>query len=208
VLSTALKRRLLQVWTNKALRLCATRSEPMSVSQNPAVEDVFWPGVRRSGLMLSVLLMAAIAGFFYAYAVSVIRGLDQLPPQDAIRAMQGINATVRNVWFAPSFFGALIVTGATAVLFLLHRRDATALLVLGAAALYGLGGFYLTMFWNVPLNNELALRTIPLEQVAALEVWLDYRDPWMVGNTTRLLVSFSALILLLLALQRDARTDR
>ncbi|MGL4975381.1 MAG: DUF1772 domain-containing protein, partial [Bosea sp. (in: a-proteobacteria)] len=190
------------------LRPCATRSELMSVSQSPAVEDLFWPSVRRSGLMLSALLMAAIAGFFYAYAVSVIRGLDQLPPQDAIRAMQGINATVRNAWFAPSFFGALIVTGVTAVLFLAHRRDATALLVLGAAALYGLGGFYLTMFWNVPLNNELALRTIPLEQAAALEVWLDYREPWMVGNTARLLVSFSALILLLLALQRDARTDR
>lgn len=179
----------------------------MSSLENPVAESPFCLSIRRSGLMLSVLLMAAIAGFFYAYAVSVIRGLDQLPAQDAIRAMQGINATVRNALFAPSFFGALIVTAGTAALYLLRKRDATALLVLAAAALYGLGGFCLTMLWNVPLNNELALRPIPLEQAAALEVWLDYREPWMVGNSARLLISFSALILLLLALQRDARTS-
>ncbi len=178
----------------------------MSVSESPSAKMSLPSVVRRTGLILSIVLMAAIAGFFYAYAVSVIRGLDALEPQAAINAMQSINATVRNPLFAPAFFGALAVTGVTATLFVLHRRDTTSFLVLGAAALYGLGGLWLTMFWNVPLNNALALKAVPLDQASALEIWLNYRNPWMVGNTLRMVFSFGALILLLLALQRQARS--
>jgi uncharacterized membrane protein len=61
-----------------------------------------------AGLMVTIILMAAVAGFFYAYQVSVIWGLDAVEPRVAIRAMQGINAEVRNFWFAPSFFGSLV----------------------------------------------------------------------------------------------------
>jgi uncharacterized membrane protein len=58
--------------------------------------------------MVTIILMAAIAGFFYACQVSVIWGLDAVAPRVAIRAMQGINAEVRNFWFAPTFFGSLV----------------------------------------------------------------------------------------------------
>lgn len=45
-------------------------------------------------LLLATIAMALIAGFFYAYGCSVLLGLDELPPGDAVRAMQAINARV------------------------------------------------------------------------------------------------------------------
>lgn len=161
--------------------------------------------LRTASLIVSTLLMAAIAGFFYAYAVSVIRGLDVVAPDVAIRSMQGINATVRNMLFAPAFFGSLGLTVITALLYLAHRRDWTAGLILAAAVLYAAGGFGLTLFWNVPLNNALAGQAIPADPVAALDMWQSYRDPWMDGNTARTVISFLALLLLILALRREAR---
>jgi uncharacterized membrane protein len=161
--------------------------------------------LRTASLIVSALLMAAISGFFYAYAVSVMRGLDVLEPDVAIRAMQGINATVRNMLFAPAFFGTLAMTLITALLFVLHRRDMTAGLVAAAALLYAAGGFGLTLFWNVPMNTALATQAIPADPVAALGIWRDYFGPWMDGNTARTVISFMALLFLLLALRRDGR---
>jgi uncharacterized membrane protein len=161
--------------------------------------------LRTTSLIISALLMAAISGFFYAYAVSVMRGLETLDGASAIRAMQGINATVRNMLFAPAFFGTLGVTTVTALLYLLHKRDWTAGLIVLAAVLYAAGGFGLTLLWNVPLNTALATQVIPTDPVAALGVWDAYVDPWMDGNTARTAASFVALLLLLLALRRDGR---
>lgn len=151
----------------------------------------------RAGLMVTVVLMAAIAGFFYAYQVSVIRGLDAVEPQVAIRAMQGINAQVRNVWFAPSFFGSLVASVAMlGVAWLTHRRADAAILA-GAALLYATGAFALTAWWNVPLNQALALVTIPADTDEAAHIWQSYRDPWMIGNSVRTVVAFVALGLLI-----------
>ena len=61
--------------------------------------------VRLSVLALCILASALISGFFYAYYCSVMPGLAATDAESAIRAMQGINAVVRNGTFAFSFFG-------------------------------------------------------------------------------------------------------
>ncbi len=99
--------------------------------------------------------MGLIAGFFHAYACSVMTGLARVDDRTFIDVMQGINATVRNQWFAPSFLGALLLT---ALAVLLHLgRDARAVLAWAAAALvlYG-AAFSVTMGVHVPLNEDLA----------------------------------------------------
>ena len=63
--------------------------------------------VRLFFLALCILTSALISGFFYAYYCSVMPGLAATDPESAIRAMQGINAVVRNASFAFSFFGTL-----------------------------------------------------------------------------------------------------
>jgi uncharacterized membrane protein len=95
-------------------------------------------------LKVTIILMAAIAGVFYAYQVSVIWGLDAVEPQVAIRAMQGINAEVRNVWFAPSFFGSLVAPIAMLGVAWLSRQRTDAAILTGVALHYATGAFVLT----------------------------------------------------------------
>ena len=80
-------------------------------------------------MALTLILTGAIAGFFYAYTSSVMRGLDAVPAAHAIVAMQGINATVRNWMFAPAFFGTPVAAVATgALLGWLHHKGAASLM--------------------------------------------------------------------------------
>ena len=57
-------------------------------------------------LAASTVAVGLMAGFFYAYACSVMVGLDRVDDRTFIVTMQWINATVRNAAFAPAFFGA------------------------------------------------------------------------------------------------------
>lgn len=62
----------------------------------------------------SLLLSGAIFGFFYAWICSTMWGLDATDPRVAIAAMQAMNASVRNMVFAPAFFATpfvLLLTG-------------------------------------------------------------------------------------------------
>ena len=70
------------------------------------------PGPFVAAVGAAVLLSAAIFGFFYAWVCSTMWGLDAADPRVAIPAMQAMNASVRNVVFAPAFFG----TGVAALL--------------------------------------------------------------------------------------------
>lgn len=54
--------------------------------------------------LASLLLAAAIFGFFYAWVCSTMWGLDAADPAIAIQAMQAMNASVRNAVFFPAFF--------------------------------------------------------------------------------------------------------
>jgi uncharacterized membrane protein len=55
---------------------------------------------------LAFMTSAIMAGFFFAYSISVMWGLDAAMPASAIDGMQGINTVIQNPWFFPNFFGA------------------------------------------------------------------------------------------------------
>lgn len=146
-------------------------------------------------MALTLLLTGAIAGFFYAYTSSVMRGLDAIPAAHAIVAMQGINATVRNWVFAPAFFGTPITAVMTGALLVgLHHRRA-ALLMFLAATLYIAGAFLPTLLVNVPMNEALATVTAPTDPQAADRLWREYSGPWTWWNTLRTLFSSVSLLL-------------
>ncbi|KJV10911.1 hypothetical protein VZ95_01900 [Elstera litoralis] len=146
------------------------------------------------GLSLtSLLLMGAIAGFFYAYACSVMVGLAAVDAGTAIRAMQGINATVRNVYFAPAFFGPPVVALLTAWAAYRQGRSVMGRWFVAAALVYGLGGLLLTIRINVPMNAALALLAVPTDPAEAARIWAAYAEPWRFWNLMRTLASFAAL---------------
>lgn len=100
-------------------------------------------------IVASLLLSAAIFGFFYAWVCSTMWGLDAADPRIAIQSMQAMNASVRNAVFAPAFFGTPFALGLVAIV-LWRQRYATGALFFAASALVYFGlGLLLTMFVNV-----------------------------------------------------------
>jgi uncharacterized membrane protein len=146
-------------------------------------------------LVLGVLAAALIAGFFYAYSVSVMPGLGASDPLAATLAMRGINAVIRTPLFAFSFFGALafpVVAG------LLARRRAVAILAVASGIVYGVGGVAVTFTVKVPLNEVLAAASPTAAR--APDLWRQYATPWTTWNHVRTLASIIAFALVTTAL--------
>jgi uncharacterized membrane protein len=156
-------------------------------------------------MALTLVLSSAIAGFFYAYTSSVMRGLDVIPAAQAIVAMQGINATVRNWVFAPAFFGTPVAAVATGTLLVWLRRKKAASLMFLAATIYIAGAFLPTLLVNVPMNEALAIVTVPADPEAVDRLWREYSDPWTWWNTLRTLFSFASLLVVGAAIFISAR---
>ncbi len=143
----------------------------------------------------SLVLAGAIFGFFYAWICSTMWGLDAIDPRTAITAMQGMNASVRNAVFAPSFFATPVVMLATAALAgSMGYRRAALVFALGGAV-YLLGGMILTLAVNVPMNEALARIEVPEDLEAARAIWEAYSSRWQVFNIIRTVASGMALIL-------------
>jgi uncharacterized membrane protein len=138
---------------------------------------------------VATVLLALIAGFFYAYACSVMVGLADTDDRTFIAAMQAINANVRNAGFAPSFFGAFVVTALAALLGARRWRSPATVLLALAALTYGIGGLGLTMAVSVPLNNDLAAAGAPETIADAAAVRAAYEGPWTAWNLVRTIAS-------------------
>ena len=159
--------------------------------------------LRRAFLSLDILLTAAIAGFFYAYSSSVMIGLNAANPAVAIPAMQSINATIRNVIFAPSFFGPVLVGAVLLLTYLAPPRGPSMWLSMAGVAVYAAGGFFLTLTVNVPMNEALAVAALPLDPGEAARLWSDYSRTWTAWNHVRTFLSFVSLALLVAALMSE-----
>lgn len=153
----------------------------------------------------SLLFSAAIFGFFYAWVCSTMWGLDAIPPKIAIEAMNGMNASVRNIVFAPAFFGTPVVLVLTAGLAHLAGRPGVAALFAAAAVIYIGGAFLVTITVNVPMNQALMAGEISANEAEAQAVWTAYSQKWQLFNLVRTCVSCVVLALVGLALFRLGR---
>lgn len=140
-------------------------------------------------VMSSMLLSAAIFGFFYAWVCSTMWGLDAADPRIAIKAMQAMNASVRNGVFAPAFFGTPLVLVLTAIVLWRHNHRKSAPLFCASALIYICGGLVLTLVVNVPMNEALASVTVPSDLETARQIWLDYSPDWQLWNQLRTVAS-------------------
>ena len=144
---------------------------------------------------LAFMTSAIMAGFFFAYSISVMWGLDAAMPASAIDGMQGINTVIQNPWFFPNFFGAPVFAVLAAIVFFsMGLRDIG--IVFGLAALaYLIGAFGITVAINVPMNAALGAESIPQEAEAARALWADYSSRWTWWNHIRTLSSIASTLL-------------
>ncbi len=157
----------------------------------------FGSTVRALTLAGATLATGLVTGVFYAYAVSVNLGLAEQPDASYVATMQAINQKIQNPAFFASFFGAVLFLLAALAAYYRRPRTGRFWLIALACALYIGGGFLLTAFANVPLNDRLAdvATGAPVAELSRARA--AYEGPWNLWNGVRTLfsgVAFAALV--------------
>lgn len=144
--------------------------------------------------LIPIILFGAIAGFFYAYSVSVMPGLNLITPKDAIYAMQNLNYGTRNGLFLFTFLCTPIISiGLAFLLFFTGEKPAAVLLAIGVAV-YIAGSFIPTTTISVPMNHAIeTLEVSTLSTQEALKVWDEYSVEWTFWNSIRSIMALCAL---------------
>jgi uncharacterized membrane protein len=186
--------------------------EPNKRRRNPTSSGALRPtalgsALRSLTLALATLTTGLIAGVFYAYAVSVNLGLAAQPDASYVATMNAINERIENPLFFLSFFGAVLFLIAALVVYSPRPRSGRFWLIALACLLYVGGGFLLTVFVNVPLNEQLARVAADASPGELARARAGYEGPWNFWNGVRTLFSFLAFLALVCAclLREDRR---
>jgi uncharacterized membrane protein len=149
---------------------------------------------------LTLASTGAIAGLYFAFSVSVMRGFDEIRADQAIPAMQRINQRIQNPVFLLTFIGAPIAGIVTGALLLSLDQTRAAVLFFVAAAIYVLGSLAPTAIVNVPMNNRLDAASVPVDPEEAARMWDGYSGRWTSWNTARGVATTASLLVIGLAL--------
>jgi uncharacterized membrane protein len=148
--------------------------------------------------LLAALGSGLIGGVFFAFSTFVMKALATRPPHEGMAAMQAINVVVLNPLFLIPFVGMAFMSVALIVLALFRLPDANAILMVAGGLLYGVGTFLVTLVFNVPKNNTLAI-VIPTDSKATA-VWANYIRYWTRWNHVRTLAALAAALAFSLAM--------
>jgi len=142
------------------------------------------------------LLIGLSAGFFYAWAVSVIPGTKKVSDLVYLETMQSINKQILNPMFFLIFFGSLIVLVISTIQ--QYGNGTVFWMILCAAITYLIGTIGVTGFGNVPLNDKL--EALEISELSSKEIhdWRVYYEPiWNKLHTIRTVFSVISFYLAL-----------
>lgn len=145
---------------------------------------------------------ALVGGIFFAFSSFVMKALARAPSSEGIAAMQSINVVVINPSFLSAFIGTALLSLGMIGLALISRSHPSAMFFLAGAAFYLVGTFLVTVFGNIPLNNQLA--AVSATDPDAIKLWELYLDRWTTWNTVRTVAATAAALLYILGLMRNA----
>lgn len=148
--------------------------------------------------LFSALGCGLIAGFFFAFSTTVMSSLAQQPPAQGIAAMQSINITVINPWFMTAFLGTAAACIILIISSLFKWNQPVTIYLLVGSLLYLVGTFGVTMVFNVPLNDALAIAKP--DSTDGANLWARYLTNWTLWNHIRTIASLVAAALLTIAL--------
>ena len=152
----------------------------------------------------ALLGSALIGGVFFAFSSFVMKALARVPASEGIAAMQSINVVVINRSFLGAFMGTAVLSLGVIGLALVHWAHPSAMFFLGAAVLYIVGTFIVTLFGNVPLNDQLA--AVSATDPASRDVWNHYQDRWTMWNRVRTVAAMVAVLLYTVGLMQNGGT--
>ena len=154
-------------------------------------------------VLLALRIVAALgcglmAGVFFAFSTSVMRGLARLGPAEAIAAMQAMNRAILNPLFLACFFGSAVACILAMVSALWQLPDPAAVCTLAGGTLYLVGAILVTMAVNVPLNR--ALDAVATGDPGSASRWSAYLAKWTAWNHVRAATALAAAALLTIAI--------
>lgn len=151
----------------------------------------------------AILLTGLIAGLFYSYDCSVVKGLRNIPDKDYLTAFQSINRAILNPYFFMSFIGSLLILPVVSWLSYKAVTPVSFYLLLGATIVYAIGVFGVTIFANVPLNNQLDQLDITNAAPDALKAFRQQFEPdWNKFNAIRTYAAILTFVLMILSLAK------
>jgi uncharacterized membrane protein len=155
-------------------------------------------------LLAATATMGLVAGVLGLYAHTIMPGLGRTDDRTFVGAFQAIDRAINNPLFMLTFFGALLLTGAAALLHLGDdRRDVLPWLA-AAGAMY-LVAVVITIAVNVPLNDALKAAGDPAT-IDVARVRADFQERrWAAWNVVRAILSIAALLCLCWALVLHGR---
>ncbi|WP_342728973.1 anthrone oxygenase family protein [Bradyrhizobium sp. B097] len=152
-----------------------------------------------SGLLwFSALGCGLLAGVYFAFSAFVMTALGRIDQAAGISAMNAINVDIVRSLFMPVFLGTTLSCAGLVVLGGLRWQEPGALAMICGGSLYVVGMFVVTVVFNVPLNDQLAV-TDPVSTAAA-PVWARYLTDWTIWNHVRTIASLAATALLIAAI--------
>jgi uncharacterized membrane protein len=143
------------------------------------------------------------AGLFFAFSVAVMGGLARIQPAEGIAAMQAINRVILNRLFLLVFMGTAVVCGFVFLASAWRWSQPGALFFLLGSASYLVGIFLVTIVFNVPMNNALAV--VEPSSVDGASLWARYLTDWTAWNHVRTAAGLAATALLAIALYLEGR---
>ena len=149
-----------------------------------------------------LVLFGLMAGFFYAFSVSVMPGLDRIDAASAIKAMQGINLAVRNTVFFITYCVTPIIALLVGALLWVQGVAAAARWLIAAGLLYAAGVLLPTGAINVPMNDALAAISEAQATASEASIWAEYSSRWSLWNAVRAACATLALGFTAIALHR------
>lgn len=147
--------------------------------------------IRTATLAAATLTMGLTAGLFWAYAHSVLPGLQRTDDRTFVTAMQQINTAILNGWFFTTFVGALAMTALAAVLHVGPGGRAALPLIAAALVLYLLV-LAITAAVNVPLNDQLHAAGHPDRDADLAATRAGFATRWIRWNVARAALSTAA----------------
>jgi uncharacterized membrane protein len=149
----------------------------------------------------SLFLSGLIAGLLFSYTCAVNIGLKSLSDNEYIKAMQSINIAIQNPYFLIPFMSLLFVLPIATFLNYKQEADTSFYLILLATIIYFVGVFGVTMFYNVPLNEQLAKFSILIttsNEISAMRKL--FEKPWNSFHSVRTIASIISFGLTILSI--------
>jgi len=142
--------------------------------------------------ILAVLGSGVMAGLFFTFSNTIMKALSQAPDDQGAVVMQSINVVIVNPVFLLLFLGTGVFQALYIGLSLVENGLSGTRWTIASGLLYLVGCLFITMKFNVPLNNMLAAFDASLPESAIK--WRDYLASWIPWNHARTIAAVGATV--------------